>query len=627
MVTKKCLVVYLLLLSSLATAISAYWISQRAFHRAPITTDEQSYLLQAHIFAKGQLKYDPPPFLEPFLYEMVVVDREKGWFSRYPPAHAAWLTLGVWLGDPYLATAIAAGIGFLAVALSIARLGGEMVASLIMLFFSPFYFFTNGTLLSHVTGFSTSALMLLFFVRWQQKGGRLDALLAGLFWAMLFLNRTYTALLMAIPLGVYSLWSVYRQRERQQVITVMYFAMAAASGVIAIMVYNYLMVGNPFQMTYLYYWPTDGLGFGLRHHGDSFPASTGFLHTPRKGFADLMENLKLLDLWLLGCRGGLILWVVLAMIGVVRPLGLMLTSLLPVVALGYVYFWFAGWNQTGPNYYMEALPAMILSASLGLALIRDRIFRQKAWYYGTLIILCVFWHRPLLAFARSEASSWRDAQASRSGITQLIDSVKEPAIIFMRRETVREAWPDNDMAFTPEGVNGQIIVTRWLDAYNHAVVKYFKDRKLYTLVKRAGAYALDPLDRLPTFSVEFSIPRLFRTTGTNVYADNDRARMVRVARPGDPPGFLLRGRYAQLYPGKFEVRFEAKASTDHAGTLQLVTRHGEEVLAGTLLKAGEQWQTISLKIDSPEYIEVEPQALYHGGGDVDVRRVLIREVD
>lgn len=616
-----------LILGAITSGLLAYWVSLRIFHQAPITTDEQSYFLQAHIFSTGRMKYEPPPFLDPFLYEMVVVDREKGWFSRYPPGHSAWLAAGVLIGNPYMATAFAASLGYLAVGLSILFLRGEAIGSLLVLLFSPFYLFTNGTLLSHVTGFTASAAMFLFFVLWQKNKRHVYAVLAGFFWALLFLNRTYTALLMAIPVGAYSLWLLWRDYSRRQLNGTILFATAAAAGLPAIMIYNYLMVGDPFQMTYLYYWPTDGLGFGLRHNGFSFPASLGIMHTPQKGISEMLDNIKLLDEWLLGFRGGLILWVVVAIISLRMPFGLMLVSLLPVVALGYSLFWYAGWNQTGPNYYVEVLPAMMLAGSLGLGWIRDRIFKRQAWFYVALLILFTIWLRPLLAFGRDAAASWRDEQARRADIISLIDSVQEPSIVFIKREVVQEAWADNDMAFTPRGVEGTAIVVRWLDASNHAVIKYFEDRTPLLLVQNSGSYELQPLGPLPPFSVEFPIPRLFRDTGTNIYADDSSSYLIRIARLDDLPGYLLYGRHAQLYPGKFEVLFEARASKNNLCTLRMVRRQGADVLAEKNLAGGDDWQSIILNVDSDDYFEIEPQAIFHGGGEVQIRRVNIREVD
>ncbi len=82
---------------ALAAFLLSWWISDAVFHRAPLTTDEQSYMLQAQLFSTGRIKYPPPPFIEPFRYPMVIVDKDVGWLSRYPPGHALWLGCALWV--------------------------------------------------------------------------------------------------------------------------------------------------------------------------------------------------------------------------------------------------------------------------------------------------------------------------------------------------------------------------------------------------------------------------------------------------------------------------------------------------------------------------------------------------
>jgi len=76
----------------------------------PITTDENSYVFQAYNFLDGVIARPFPPAPGSFFHEMIILDEEAGWLSRYPPGHPLWLLLGCALGYSQLMVAIAAGL-------------------------------------------------------------------------------------------------------------------------------------------------------------------------------------------------------------------------------------------------------------------------------------------------------------------------------------------------------------------------------------------------------------------------------------------------------------------------------------------------------------------------------------
>lgn len=616
-----------LLLSALAAALTSHLVARHVFHRAPLTTDEQSYLLQAHIFSSGRLKYEPPPFIEPFRYPMVIVDEAKGWLSRYPPAHAMWLKPGVWLDNPHAMTALAAGLGVFLTGLGAWRLGFSIAAAVTILLLSPFFIFTNGTLMSHVSGLVASSAFLLGYILWQENRRSCWAALAGLAWAWLFLNRTYTAFLIAIPFGLDALWQLRKKRDRETLVATVLFASSAASGVLFIFLYNYLTLGNPLKMTYLFYDPTDKLGFGLRHHAPVFPAPLPVEHTPVRAWSDLKANILQLDRWLFGFRYSLVVWLALVVAGWHRRWSVLLIAAAVAVPAGYMLFWYPGWNQTGPNYYFEVLPMMVLAAAAGVTALMRRLGRHPQLAAALVILGLLGWLYLLIPFYMDQRDFFVRETRERSKVIATFERPREPTIILVKKEDVKHAWPGQDLVFTPHGIEGDTIVARWIDASNRALLHYFPDHKPKRIRHRGGRYVLEPMQKLPPFDITIPIGSLHRLTGKNTHGTGDNETIVRKAGKDDEAGLLLFGRFYQLYPGTFEIAFDARATVEGAGTLELAADDGRRVLFAEDVPVGADWQTIRWRFSLDSFVEVEPRATFHGRGRVEIKRVRIREVD
>lgn len=605
--------------------VLSWWISEAVYHRAPITTDEQSYMLQAQLLSTGRIKHPPPPFIEPFRYPMVIVDKEVGWLSRYPPGHALWLMFGVWLNNYYIMVALAAALAVILTGLAARRIQASVAATILLLLLSPYFVFTYGTLMSHVSGYVAAAGMLLAYILWQQREQPVWALLAGLAWAWLFLNRTYTALLMALPFAADALWYLWRNRTSRAVRGTACFAGAACFGIVVIMAYNWAAVGHPLKMTYLFYDPTDKLGFGLRHHWPVFPAPDPVEHTLAKGLADLKANILLLDQWMLGFRGGLLVWLGLTVVGWSKRWSWLFVSSAVAVALGYILFWYPGWNQTGPNYYFEVYPALVLSAALGVgALVRRWAHRPRL---VALLSICAVgaWIGLASPFVRAQAILLQDETRMRSRALSVLREAPAKSLIFIERRVVERAWPNHDLVFSDTALEGGG-VARWIETSNRAVARYFKDYDVMKLEKTEDDFYLSPMEKDPPFDIVVGMNQLHRLTGTNEWDKDDPSLITRVARPEHDPGLLLFGRFYYLYPGPFVVEFDVRATDAGAGTMQIATDHKEAVLMSRAVPVSDEWVTVRFEFEREDFIVIEPRVVYHGVGQVMVGRLRIKEL-
>jgi len=83
----------------LATLLIVWWV-WGALQPVAVTADEQSYLLQARIFASGRWSLPTPPRPEFFSQPHVLMSPALA--SKFPPGHALLLALGALIGAPAL---------------------------------------------------------------------------------------------------------------------------------------------------------------------------------------------------------------------------------------------------------------------------------------------------------------------------------------------------------------------------------------------------------------------------------------------------------------------------------------------------------------------------------------------
>ncbi|MDE0838900.1 MAG: hypothetical protein OSB41_07590, partial [Kiritimatiellae bacterium] len=374
---------------ALLAAISGAFLSEHVYRGATVTWDESSYLFQAHHFASGKIK-DPYPGIlaEELGRGMIIMDPSAGWLSRYPFAHALWLSVGVWFGSPRLMVSVSAFLNIFALAWLGRALGLRLLLLPIMACLMPVFLAMHGTLLSHSSALTCCTLMLASYMRWQSTGRWGYAIVSGLCWALYFNNRTYSAALISVPFGIDALARFRLHQWRRYGVQLLLFAGAAVSGVVMFMLYNKLAVGDARTSTYLFYNPTEGIGFG--------PRSGRMVHTLALGLQNTETNLRSLDNWLFGFSKSSVLVVLLCVFGLSRRWTFLLAASGVALVGGYAAFWYPGVHYAGPVYYFELLPFLLAMAGMGLQRCLDRVpKRVQLWGVScavlVLILTCINW--------------------------------------------------------------------------------------------------------------------------------------------------------------------------------------------------------------------------------------------
>ncbi|MDI6774617.1 MAG: hypothetical protein QME60_04375 [Verrucomicrobiota bacterium] len=601
-------------LAAMAAGVAAYAISHAAFRQTVVTTDENSYIFQARTFLQGRLKRPCPPLAGIFRHEHVILDEKRaGWVSRYPPGHSLWLAPGVLLGQPHLMSAIGAALALFWMSSSAARLGGSPAVVALFACCSPFFLFTYGTLLSHTSGLTAAAFMLWAYIRWRQTGAIRYAVAAGLGWSVLFLNRTYTGLLIAVPFGLHALVGILRDRRKQALLGAAAFAAAAAAGALVLLAYNYAILGDPFTMTYLHWDPSEGLGFGPRHvHGKVVH------HTLWHGCRQLGENIRLFDRWLFGFQGSLLALSALVVIGWNAGWSPLLAGSTALIWLGYVCFWYPGPRDMGPGYYFESLPYIFVAGSLGISQLWAWLGRFPGVRRAAAIAAAGCLALASASFAFRAVPQLQRQFGPRIRLRAALRTAPPDAMVFVEadRETSRA------VCFNPLGADSRPLLFWRLDGTSKAAIRRFPDRKPFSL-RSSGAPRLTAVDTVPAYDTAMQGEKLHRRTGGN---ENG----TRMARQGaHPPGWLALGRSRYVFPGRFVVHYDISVARggdeETVGHVDVVADDGARVLARKDLRGSVRSDGETIAFEADGFHLIEPRVYYSGRGDVTLRSIRILE--
>ena len=606
------------LLAALAF-VQSWVISDVIYQRVPTGADENSYLFQAQIFSEGRLKREAPPLEECFKQEMVILDEQAGWLSRYPPGHPLWLTPGAWLDQPYAMIALAAALGVWLVCGAAAQAGLPPALAGGLLIVSPFFALMYGTLLSHTSGLVAVAAMLYGYLGWLRSKRWPWAALAGLAWAFFFLNRTYTATLIALPFGLHALWEAYRDRQRNTLLGVAAFAACAGAGVVFYLIYNRLAVGDFFTATYLFYEPSEGLGFGPRR-----VQGMKVLHTLSRGWSFVQSDVPLLDRWLLGFPGSLVAVLVLGLAGWRRWTAPFLTAA-AAVWIGYLYFWFHGVTDAGgPAYYFETLPLLVLLGTAGL----HRLWSLRTWPVtirrAMPVILFAGLAAQSYAFLRRETPPIQERQELKRRVADELRDVPAHAMVLIDHLDKPHL---GEMAINLRGLASDPLLLRSLQDDWAVCLRVFPERRAFEYDSRLPT-RMSPLHAPDRITLERPASRMIRQTGRN---EEQGPATFRVAdeQHGDQPGWLAMGKHIYLPRGTFTVAFHGDAEGLNPTApmrFDVATREGRVIVREAEITGSPAGTLCTIEVNITNVAsKIEPRAYYGGSGRVRLDRVTLIE--
>jgi len=451
----------------------------------PNSSDENSYLTQARIFAAGKLWVEAPPRSEFFRARSFIMDDARGrFFAKAFPGWAAILSLGVraevpWAVNPLLSATALILAGW-AGGRVLGRCGELAVIGIILI--SPFFILNAASYFNHPATVLLVTLFLVAVIRLSEGAGFGWAVVAGLATGSGLWIRPGPVLTLTIPLGLWVASKWVRERRWGMVAAAAAPVMAAVAGLDG---YNRRMFGSIWRTGYGAYDPADlQPGFGV----DPLAVTGWWLLK----LCFWLAPGVLAGLWFLMHRRRWREWFRREPV-----LVLMLVSL-AALAISYLIFQNKGSNEYGPRYYYDGITflAILLAAGwlrapevLEGTIAPGKARRGAALALGCGALLTVAGSIPFLMFHyRDKVNHNRDLYTSveQAGISS--------ALIFLATGSGR--MPPGDLVRNPLDFRSGVVYARDLGPEaDQGLAALYPDRPalVYVYDPRARRSTLRPL--------------------------------------------------------------------------------------------------------------------------------------
>lgn len=409
----------------IASALLLGWVGGRGLRMTPISTDENAYLLEARLLARGHVSGAPAPIPDFFEQPWVMVTPRT--YAKYPPGQSLILTPGVAVGLPWLVPAlllVVTGALIFVLARRIAGPGGALLTWGAWVL-TPMTMAWQSSYFSEITSAATWLIALWTFWRWQEGDGRRWLVFTALALGAAAITRPFTALLLGAPIVVLAAVTLLRRRAWGDAVS------AGAAGIMLLAIlpaWDHATTGrwtvSPLSEYTATYLPWDRLGFAIDSSPPRRPPAADFApiashlltvhreHTVARLPRTLLERTR----WTMGMTwdGWRVILIPLALIGLFA-LGVpgwiaVLSGVL--LLLGHLVWGHeAGWTL----YYAEATPVWLLLAGAGAARVARRAWKEAGEEKFGAIALATL--PVILLLSVQDARGYRAFRASRASAT------------------------------------------------------------------------------------------------------------------------------------------------------------------------------------------------------------------
>jgi len=340
------------------------WMAYGPLEGIPKGSDESAYYFQSRIYAAGQLEAPVPEVPDPMAHFPFrhFIFRDGGWFIVYTPMHSLLMAPFSAAGLAPLTGPFAGLLSLLGVFLLIRLWAEEKLARActLLLALSPYYLFMTPTFMAHNSNLMLVSWGLLALSR-RIRGGEWGwGAAGGLLFGMALMTKPYpvTVWILLLPLAAAAL---FRGKWLKT------FVPAAAAALLPVAVFilmNRHYTGSFFKTGYQLVGEGKLLGFGTGRAW--FPDYGGTMHTPLRGFLNVMKQIREGSVMLFG-------WPYLSLIPMTLPLlfskrNRRVLWLYVPLALMLVMMWLHSYPAVdyGPRHYYTFLPVVILLSALGI---------------------------------------------------------------------------------------------------------------------------------------------------------------------------------------------------------------------------------------------------------------------
>ena len=472
-------------LALVANAYVAYFLLERLPH----VQDSVAYLFQAKVFASGRLWAPLPDNIAFFRHEFVVEYAGK-WFSKHPPGHSVLLAIGQlvnasWIVNP-IAGAVSLGLLYLIGRRAYDGWTGLLAVALGAL--SPFFLFLSGSMMAHPTALAF-VLAGTWFLLKGMDDNRLALMVAvGLCFGTAFLIRPWTAIVIALGLGVALILNVRQMGLRRTAVLAAGTAAGSVPLVALYLAYNWALTGDPLQNTQQLWWDFDRLGFGPDHGP--------YGHTPLDGLWNTSRNMAELIRHLYGWPAPFtLLFVSVPFLTLrARALDYALLSGWLMLIVGYSLWWADG-IMYGPRFYFEGAGFLLILTARGIRELANlwpaiighfgvrRVLPHRA---GPIVIYGFLGAMILHNLAIYMPQQWIIHHGYNYVNGDSVETVQEHgltnAVVFTQTGQPFEWWKYGEVFSSNSPLlDDDVIYARDLGAVNKTLMDNYPDRKSYLL--------------------------------------------------------------------------------------------------------------------------------------------------
>ena len=346
-------------------------------------------------------------------------------------------------------------------------------------------------------------------------------------------------------------------------------------------------------------------------------------HTLERGLTVLWDNLKSLDLWLLGWRGSLVGALILVMAGWRSNITPLLLGGILILPMGYVFFWYEGIQQAGPVYYFELLPFLMVGAGMGVTTILNRLDRgerlSRVISVGVIALLILGAIPHTYKSIQSLSSKYEEHRK----LHKVLDNTPPKSIVFLPH------WPQQLLFMLNEnGLDSDpLVIKRHPDEWL-GLVKLFPDRTFYRL-RRGDPPHLIKLKPSKPFAVELPTGNFRYDTGVLHNEGNGEQIMARAGEHA--PGVIGYGALTWLYPGWFKITYRGMTSRpgeygETGVNVDLVEYGTEKIIAIEKISNAPPQQPLEFCVNNVgEPVLIEPRVYFTGLADVTFAGLRIEE--
>jgi hypothetical protein len=477
-------------------ALAAWAVGDLLLDGAFLTDDEMAMLFQARLLTEGCWWADSPPFGDVFEYAMMV--ESPRWYGIYPAGHPLVMAASLLLtGDERLLLVLGAALWVLLTYRLARQLFDSPTALLAcaLLVVSPFFLFSSGTRASELTSGLFVLVAANLVVTFDGPRPLARAVGLGLALAGAYVARPYTTLAVALPWIPFVAWLWWRRSVPWW--SPLMVVLAALPGLVLYLWVNSQLTGSPWLTPYEVNFPGRfRLGFGQ----DAF----GIIHSPEMAWAIVGLTLFELNAWLLGWPLSLVpVGLALLLDRPPRRAWLVLATPLCVI-LAFLPVPMAGVHDTGPLYYLEVLPALVIAAARGLVVgwrrlalaTTPRTAELVPWFaVASALVGVVFFG------AHQVAVLGELADFNNSPYRVAHESIDGPAVVFVEniQTTPPSSWVLGLRPPRP-GLSDRLLFVNVANLARAAeVMRWARPRRAYYLSRdqMTGAVSLLPLPAFP----------------------------------------------------------------------------------------------------------------------------------